>query len=122
MRFRRKKASPPMEDLLNLIDSALAAAGESCTSCLIDELGNESSEIGDAIVSLNTAYLMRSITPNGEDNLTIALARFLELVTKMAIFSAELTRRPGVRWLDETLEVSIPIHQHPELAPLRPGQ
>jgi hypothetical protein len=109
MRFRRKKESPPMEDLLNLIDSALSAAGGSCTQCLIDELGNESSEIGDAIVGLNTAYLMRSILPNGEDNLTVVLARFLTLVTKMAIFSAELTRRPGVRWLDETIEIPIPI-------------
>lgn len=109
MWFRRKKANPLMEDLLNLIDSALAAAGGSCTQCLIDELGNESSEIGAAIVSLNTAYLMRSIAANGEDNLTIALARFLELVTKMAIFSAELTLRPGVRWLDETIEIPIPI-------------
>lgn len=108
MWFRRKKASPPMEDLLNLIDAALAAAGGSCTQCLIDELGNDSSEIGDAIVGLNTAYLMRSIAPNGEDNLTLEFARFLRLVTEMAIFSAELTGRPGVRWLDETLEVSFP--------------
>lgn len=98
-----------MEDLLNLIDSALSAAGGSCTQCLIDELGNDSAEIGDAIVGLNTAYLMRSIAPNGEDDLTLAFARFLRLVTKMAIFSAELTGRPGVRWTDETLEVSLPI-------------
>ena len=66
MWFRRKKANPPMEDLINLIDSVLAAAGGSCTQCLIDELGNGSAEIGDAIVALNTAYLMRSIAPNGE--------------------------------------------------------
>jgi hypothetical protein len=109
MWLRRKKAHLPVEDLINLIDSALAAAGGSCTSFLIDELGSDFSEIGDAIVGLNTAYLMRSIMPNGEDNLTIAFERFLTLVTKMAIFSAELTGRPGVRWLDETIEISIPI-------------
>ena len=84
MWFRRKKANPPMEDLINLIDSVLVAAGGSCTQCLIDELGNDSSEIGDAIVGLNTAYLMRSIAPNGEDNLTLAFARFLRMVTQMA--------------------------------------
>jgi hypothetical protein len=109
MWFRRKKANLPMEDLINLIDSVHAAAGGSCTQCLIDELGNDSGEIGDAIVGLNTAYLMRSIAPNGEDDLTFAFATLLRLVTQMAIFSAELTGRPGVRWLDETLEVSIPI-------------
>lgn len=109
MWFRRRKANPPMEDLINLIDSALAAAGGSCTQCLIDELGNESSEIGDAIVGLNTAYLMRSIVPNGEDNLTVALARFLTLVTKMAVFTAELNGRPGIRWTDESEEIVIPI-------------
>jgi hypothetical protein len=109
MWFRRKKASPPMDDLINLIDSVLAAAGGSCTPCLIDELGNGSSEIGEAIVALNTAYLMRSIARNGEDDLTMEFARFLRLVTQMAIFSAELTGRPGVRWLDETIEIPIPI-------------
>jgi hypothetical protein len=109
MWFRRKKASPPMDDLINLIDSVLAASGGSCTQCLIDELGNGSSEIGEAIVALNTAYLMRSIARNGEDDLTMEFAKFLRLVTQMAIFSAELTGRPGVRWLDETIEIPIPI-------------
>jgi hypothetical protein len=109
MWFRRKKASPPMDDLINLIDSVLAAAGGSCTQCLIDELGNGSSEIGEAIVALNTAYLMRSIARNGEADLTMEFAKFLRLVTQMAIFSAELTGRPGVRWLDETIEIPIPI-------------
>jgi hypothetical protein len=106
---RKKKENPSMEDLLNLIDSVLAAAGGSCTQCLIDEIGNHSSEIGDVIVDLNTAYLLRSIAPNGQENLSIVLARFLKLVAEMAIFSAELTGRPGVRWTDETLEVSFPI-------------
>ena len=109
MRFRRKKASPPMEDLINLIDSALAAAGQSCTQCLIDELGNEASELGEAIVALNTAYLMRPVLPDGEDNLAVAFAQFLKLVTKMAVFTAELTGRPGVRWTDESTEIAFPV-------------
>jgi hypothetical protein len=98
-----------MEDLINLIDSALAAAGQSCTQCLIDEFGNEASELGEAIVALNTAYLMRSVLPDGEDNLTAALARFLTLVTKMAVFTAELNGRPGIRWTDESTEITIPV-------------
>ena len=110
MRFsRKKKASPPMEDLLNLIDSALAAAGQSCTQCLIDEFGNEASELGEAIVALNTAYLMRQILPDGEDNLTAAFAQFLTLVTKMAVFTAELNGRPGIRWTDESTEIVLPV-------------
>jgi hypothetical protein len=106
---RKKKASPPMEDLINLIDSALAAAGQSCTQCLIDELGNEASELGEAIVALNTAYLMRPVLPDGEDNLTDTLARFLTLVTKMAVFTAELNGRPGIRWTDESTEIAFPV-------------
>jgi hypothetical protein len=98
-----------MEDLINLIDSALAAAGQSCTQCLVDEFGNEASELGEAIVALNTAYLMRSVLPDGEDNLTAELARFLTLVTKMAIFTAELAGRPGVRWTDESTEITFPV-------------
>jgi hypothetical protein len=109
MRFSRKKASPPMEDLINLIDSALTAAGQSCTQCLIDELGNEAGELGEAIVALNTAYFMRSVLPNGEDNLTVALAQFLTLVTKMAVFTAELNGRPGIRWIDESVEIALPV-------------
>jgi hypothetical protein len=106
---RKKKASPPMEDLINLIDFALAAAGQSCTQCLIDEFGNEASELGEAIVALNTAYLMRPVLPDGEDNLTAAFARFLALVTKMAVFTAELNGRPGIRWTDESTEITIPV-------------
>jgi hypothetical protein len=98
-----------MEDLINLIDSALAAAGQSCTQCLIDEFGNEASELGEAIVALNTAYLLRPMLPNGDENLTVALAQFLTLVTKMAIFTAELAGRPGIRWTDESTELVIPV-------------
>ena len=108
MRLSRKKASPPM-DLITLIDSALAAAGQSCTQCLIDELGNESGELGEAIVALNTAYLMRPVLHDGEDNLTDALAQFLTLVTKMAVFTAELNGRPGIRWTDESTEITFPV-------------
>jgi hypothetical protein len=109
MRLRRKKASPPVEDLLNLVDSVLAAVGQSCTQCLIDEFGNEASELGEAIVALNTAYLMRSILPDGEDKLTAEFARFLTLVTKMAVSAAELAGRPGVRWTDESTEIAFPV-------------
>ena len=111
MRFSRKKrkASPPMEDLISLIDSALAAAGQSCTQCLIDDLGNEADELGEAIVALNTAYLVRPVAPDGEDSLSAALARFLTLVTKMAVFTAELNGRPGIRWTDESTEIAFPV-------------
>src|ERR1700748_3059137 len=104
MALRRKKENPSVEDLINLIDSTLAAAGQSCTQYLIDEFGNEASELGEAIVALNTAYLLGPVLPNGEDNLTAAFAQFLTLVTKMAVFTAELNGRPGIRWTDESTE------------------
>ena len=109
MALRRKKENPSVEDLINLIDSTLAAAGQSCTQCLIDEFGNEASELGEAIVALNTAYLLRPVLPNGEDNLTAAFAQFLTLVTKMAVFTAELNGRPGIRWTDESTEITFPV-------------
>jgi hypothetical protein len=98
-----------MQDLINLIDNVLAAVGQSCTQCLIDDFGNDAADLGDTIVDLNTAYLMRSILPNGEDNFTRALARYLSLVTKMAILTTELNGRPGIRWIDESAEIAIPI-------------
>lgn len=98
-----------MQDLINLIDDVLAAVGQSCTQCLIDDFGNDATDLGDAIVDLNTAYLMRSTLPNGEDNLARAFARFLSLVTKMAILTTELNGRPGIRWTDESTEIAIPI-------------
>ena len=109
MWFRRRKANPPMEDLINLIDNVLAAVGQSCTQCLIDDFGNDSADLGEVIVDLNTAFLLRSIQPNGEDNLTRAFARFLSLVTKMAIVTTELNGRPGIRWTDESTEITIPV-------------
>ena len=109
MWFRRRKANPPMEDLINLIDNVLAAVGQSCTQCLIDDFGNDSADLGEVIVDLNTAFLLRSIQPNGEDNLTRAFARFLSLVTKIAILTTELNGRPGIRWIDEDAEIAFPI-------------
>ena len=109
MWLRRKKANPPMQDLINFIDNVLAAVGPSCTQCLIDDFGNDAADLGDAIVDLNTAFLMRSILPDGEDNLTRAFARFLSLVTKMAILTTELNGRPGIRWTDESTEITIPV-------------
>ena len=106
---QRKKANPSMEDLINFTDDVLAVVGQSCTQCLIDDFGNDAADLGDAIVDLNTAFLMRSILPNGEDNLTRAFARFLSLVTKMAILTTELNGRSGIRWIDESEEIAIPI-------------
>jgi hypothetical protein len=109
MRFRKKKASPPMEDLVTFIESVLAAAGGSCTQCLIDDLGNESAELADSIARLQTAHLMRDILPAGEEELTDAFGEFLARVTKMAMFTAELMHRPGVGWTDESTETGSPV-------------
>jgi hypothetical protein len=98
-----------MDDLISFIDSVLDAAGQSCTQCLIDDFGNDAADLGDAIVDLNAALLAHSIPPDGEDNLTRAFARFLSLVTKMAILTAELNGRPGIRWIDETIEIPFSI-------------
>jgi hypothetical protein len=109
MRFSKKKASPPMEDLIKYIDSVLAAAGESCTQCLIDDLGNDSAELADVIARLGAAYLLRDIAPGGEEELTAAFSQFLARVTKMAVLTGELTHRPGVRWTDDTIETGYPV-------------
>ncbi len=109
MWLRRKKASLPVESLINLIDSVLFAADGSCTQCLIDELGNENDELPRVIVDLEDAYASRSTSPDGEENFAGALAAYLNLVTQMAVYTAELMRRPGVRWTDETVEMTIPV-------------
>jgi hypothetical protein len=98
-----------MEGLLKLIESALSAASGSCTGCVIDELGNEYTELPGAIVALQNAYASRSSSAQGEENLINAFMEFMELVTQMAVFTGELMYRPGVRWLDETIDVAVPI-------------
>jgi hypothetical protein len=109
MWLRRKKVALPMESLLKLIEFAVNAAAGSCTECIIDELGNENAELPAAIVDLQDAYASRASSPHGEQDFADALAKFLSLATEMAIFTAELMHRPGVRWTDESTEIALPI-------------
>jgi hypothetical protein len=109
MWLRRKKADPPMENILQFIESTLAAGNGSCTQCLIDYLGNEKSELAESIGRLQSAYALRGIVPGGEEEFTDSFAEFLKRVIEMAMFTAELMHRPGVRWLDESTETGWPV-------------
>jgi hypothetical protein len=108
MRLSRKKANPPMDNIIKLIQSTLADANVSCTQCLVDYLGNESPELAESIVALETASLLRAVSPDGEEELTAALQEFLTRVIELAVFTAELMRRPGVGWTDESVETAWP--------------
>ena len=99
----------PMENLIEFTDSILKAASESCSSCLIEELGDENSEIGDVIARLFVAYDLRGISPQSEEEFAEAFALFLTRVVTMAVFTAELMHRPGVRWIDQNTEIALPI-------------
>jgi hypothetical protein len=98
-----------MESLLKLIDVVVNSACGSCTQCIIDELGNENAELPAAIVDLQEAYASRFTSPRGEQDFADALAKFMTLATEMAIFTAELMRRPDVRWIDESVEIALPV-------------
>jgi len=108
MWLRKKKAVPPMEGLIQYIESMLTAATGSCTQCLIDDLGNETFELADTIARLQVAYHFRDIMPGSEEELTAAFGEFMKRVTKIAVFTGELTLRPGVRWADTTIEITDP--------------
>jgi hypothetical protein len=108
MWLRRKKTALLEGELIKFIDSALVDADWSCTQCLIDELGNESGELADVIAELKSAYLLLFIAPDGEAAFAAALGEFLGRVTKMALYTAELMHRPGVRWADTTVTAAWP--------------
>jgi len=108
MWLRKKKAVPSMESLIQYLESMLAAATGSCTQCLIDDLGNETFELGTAIARFEVAHAWRHMTPDGQEQLTDAFGEFLMRVIKIAVFTGELTHRPGVRWADTTIEITNP--------------
>ena len=102
-----------MENLITFLDKILIIGNRSCTECLINELGDENSEIGDSIARIQAAYERRDISPDHAQELAEAFADFMTRVVTMAVFSAELMHRPGVRWLDESTEIALPIAASP---------
>lgn len=98
-----------MDNLTSFLDKILIIANQSCTECLISELGDENSEIGDSIARLQLAYERSQISPDYEQELAAVLADFMTRVVTMAVFTGELMHRPGVRWLDQSTEIALPI-------------
>lgn len=98
-----------MENLIEFTETILAVVTGSCTQCLIEGLGNENSELAATIARLQDAYDMRAVLPSGEDEFADAFAEFLTRVVKMAIFTGELMHRDGVRWIDESREIALPV-------------
>jgi len=98
-----------MENLVEFTQSTLAAAGAACTPCLIKWLSEDSAEISGIVSTLSTAQALSRLSPDYMDEFADALAQFLTRFIEMAAFAAELTSRPGVRWIDESTEVAFPI-------------
>jgi len=102
-----------MESLIEFTETVLALASGSCTQCLIEELGNENSQIVGTIGRFQVAYEWRNPSPASEEEFADAFAEFLTRVVKMAVFTGELMRRPGVRWIDESREIALPVIASP---------
>lgn len=98
-----------MESLLKLIDIVVNDACKACTQCIISELGYENARLPAAIVDLQEAYAARFASPHGEQDFADAFAKFMSLATEMAIFTSELMNRSGVRWIDESVEIALPV-------------
>jgi hypothetical protein len=98
-----------MENLIQFIESILKVASDSCTGCLIEELGDENSEIADSIARLQIAHEMHATSTQHEQEYGAAIADFLTRVVTMAFFTAELMHRPSVRWIDENTEIVLPV-------------
>ena len=106
MRLRRKKTSVSMDHLIEFVNTVLFACGDTCTQCLIDEIAVDSDELAEVIARLKDAHTLRDFLPDGEKELTVAFVDFLIHVTKSAMFTSELLRRPGVRWADDSGEAA----------------
>lgn len=98
-----------MENLITFVNSTLAAAGEACTPCLISALGQRKSALFESIAQLEHANAMRGCWPESEENFTAALVAFMTLATETAAYTAVLMDRPGVRWIDESTEIALPV-------------
>ena len=98
-----------MESLLKYIDTVLALGSESCTQCLIEELADENSEITDSLARFQVAYEWLGQLPRSEEEFHEAFADFMTRIVKMALFSAELMHRPGVRWTDQASTTTVPV-------------
>ena len=98
-----------MDNLITFTDEIMTVATGSCNACLIAELGDENSEIADSITRLQVAHESFGRSPVHDDEFAAALADFLTRVITMAVFTGELMHRPGVRWIDESREIALPI-------------
>lgn len=98
-----------MDNLITFTEEILTLAAGSCNACLIAELADENSEIADSITRLQVAHESFGRSPEHDDEFADALADFLTRVITMAMFTGELMHRPGVRWLDENRETTLPI-------------
>jgi hypothetical protein len=102
-----------MERLSEFVDLVLIAVTGACTRCLIEELSDENSEIADVIARFQIARDECGTSPESAAEYADASAEFLTRVIKMALFTAELMHRPGVRWIDESTEIALPFRVSP---------
>lgn len=108
MRLRRKKVIPVMENLAQFIEALLVQVRQACNSCLIDVLADENGELAASINRFRLAHAMRGTTPASDEEYADAVAELLTRLTTVALCTGELMHRPGVRWLDETVEIALP--------------
>jgi hypothetical protein len=98
-----------MENLIEFTETVVDGAGESCTPCLIEHLGGQANALPAAIARLKVAYEWLSDSSASKQEFAEAFAGFLTSAVKMAVITGELMHRPGVRWIDETTEIALPV-------------
>ena len=84
-----------MTDLLShQVRMLEAAASVVCTQCLRDEIAEDAEALPELIERLEQAAAKRDGTPDGEADYHAAHAKVMVNVLALAVFTAELTRRP----------------------------
>ena len=72
-----------------------AAASVVCTQCLRDEIADDAEALPGLIERQEQAAAQRDGTPDGEADYHAAHAKVMVNVLALAVFTAELTRRPA---------------------------
>lgn len=88
-----------MADLLShQVRTLEAAASVLCTQCLRDEIAEDAEALPGLTERLEQAAAKRDGRPDGEADYHAAHAKVMVTVLALAVFTAELTRRPA-DWL-----------------------
>jgi hypothetical protein len=88
-----------MSNLIEDIRELQAAASVLCAQCLRDEIAVRTEALDGLTVRLDEATVTRDSAPDGDERYLEVFGETIATVLVLAIFTAELTKRPADNWV-----------------------